>query len=57
MQPVAVLRAVQSMKPINHLAEKISAWWREAILLIGVLLTVAWICLLVWIPVRLLGLV
>jgi hypothetical protein len=57
MQPVAVLRAVQSMKLINQLSEKISAWWREAILLIGVLLTVAWICLLVWIPVRLLGLV
>jgi hypothetical protein len=57
MQPVAVLRAVQSMKPINQLSEKISACWREAVLLIGVLLTVAWICLLVWIPVRLLGLV
>lgn len=57
MQPVAVLHAVQSMKPINQLSEKMSTWWREAVLLIGVLLTVAWICLLVWIPVRLLGLV
>jgi hypothetical protein len=57
MQPVAVLRAVRSMNPINQLSEKISARWREAFLLVGVLLTVAWICLLVWLPLRLLDLV
>ena len=56
MQPVAVLRAVRSMNPINQLFEKISARWREAFLLVGVLLTLVWICLLVWLPLRLLDL-
>lgn len=57
MQSVAVLRAVQPMKSINQLSEKISARWREAFLLVGVLLTLVWICLLVWLPLRLLDLV
>jgi hypothetical protein len=57
MQPVAVLRAVRSMNPINQLSEKISARWREPFLLVGVLLTLVWICLLVWFPLRLLNLV
>ena len=56
MQSVAVLRAVQPMKSINRLSEKISARWREAFLLVGVLLTLVWICLLVWLPLRLLDL-
>ena len=56
MQPVAVLRAVRSMSPINKLSEKISARWREGFLLVGVLLTLVWICLLVWLPLRLLDL-
>ena len=57
MQSVAVLRAVRSMNPVNQLSEKISARWREAFLLVGVLLTLVWICLLVWLPLRLLDLV
>ena len=57
MQSVAVLSAVRSMNPINQLSEKISARWREAFLLVGVLLTLVWICLLVWLPLRLLDLV
>ena len=57
MQPIAVLCAVQSMNPINQLSEKILERWREVFLLIGVLLTLVWICLLVWLPLRLLDLV
>jgi len=40
----------------NNIFKRIAAHWRMALILFGVVLTVAWIILLVWLPLRLLDL-